>query len=100
MRLDGRLRTCRVATLQGGVDGVVLFQQLIPGGALFEHHAAVIKHTLLQQLIHRPHHMQHNHVVACLDNRQVKFGVQTGLILGQAFAVCQFQLVKKRLNTL
>ena len=52
MRLNRCLRAGRVPVLQSIVDGAVLGEQFIAGGALFEHHTAIVKHALLKQLIH------------------------------------------------
>ena len=57
---------------------------------LFEHNLTVVKHTLAQQVIHRAHHVQHDDVMAGLDDRQVEFGVQRGLGCGVGTAAGGF----------
>ena len=52
MRLNRCLRAGRVPALQSIVDGAVLGEQFIAGGALFEHPPAIAKHALSKQLIH------------------------------------------------
>ena len=70
MRLDRGAGPCRIAALQRVIDGAVLIEQHFAGGALFEHGLAVVKDALLQQLIHRAHHVQHHDVMAGLDDGQ------------------------------
>ena len=45
-------------------------------GALLEHDLAVVEHALAQQVEHRAHHVQHDDVVARLDDGHVELGVQ------------------------
>lgn len=72
-------RRCRAVLMAG-----CWIQQLIAGDAVLEHHLAVIEHAPAQQIIHRAHHVQHDDVVAGLDDGKVETGVQLGLIGGVA----------------
>ena len=48
---------------QSKVDGAVLIEKCVACCAPFEHDLTIVKHAFAQQLIHRAHHVQHDHVV-------------------------------------
>ena len=74
----------RLAILQGRVDGTVLVQKRLPRGALPEHDLTIVKHAVSQQLVHRTHHVQHDHIVAGLDDRHVELRIELRLFFGVA----------------
>ena len=76
---------CGISGLQRGVDGAVLVQQRVAGAALAEHDGAVVEDAFAQQLIHRPHHVQHDDVMAGLDDGQMEIRVQLRFFGGIAF---------------
>jgi hypothetical protein len=92
MRLDRGAGGGGVAGLDAVVDRLVLVQQLVAGHAVAEHDLAVVEHALPQQVVHRPHHVQHDDVVAGLDDRQVELRVQVGLVGGSRFWWAAFHL--------
>ena len=94
MRLDRRPRSRRIARLNSGVDRTVLIQKMIPRQPVLKHDLTVVKHPLPQQIIHRPHHMQHHHIVAGLNNGHVEIRVQFCLIGWVTLLMRQFHLGK------
>ena len=92
--LDRLSRGHWVAGLDTVIYRFVLIQKNVARRAMPEHDLAVVKHTAVQQLEHRSHHVQHNHVVTCFDNRQMKLRIQTRLIIRIAFGVGRLHLAK------
>ncbi|OIQ64585.1 hypothetical protein GALL_538630 [mine drainage metagenome] len=92
MRFHRRAGRTGVAVLQGRIDGAVLVQQGRAGRALLEHDLPIVKHAFAQQLEHGAHHVQHDDVVARLDDCHVEFGVKAGLIRRVPLGMSGFHL--------
>ncbi len=76
MGLHGRTGVPGRARLKRVVDCPVLVQQRAARRALPEHDLTVVEHTFAQQIEHRAHHVQHDDIVARLDDRHVELGIQ------------------------
>ena len=98
MRFDGGLGSVWIAGLKPVVDGAVLVQQQFTRGALLEHHGAVVKHAFTQKIHHGPHHMQHDDVVARLNDCEVKFRIKGGFISWVSLGVGGFHLFENGIN--
>ena len=84
--------------MQRVIDRAVLIQKRVPRGPLFEHDGPIVEHPFAQQIIHRSHHMQHDDVVARLNNRQMKVGVEPCLVARVALGLRQFHFFKDRVD--
>ena len=98
MRLDRAARGPSIARHQRIADRAMLIQQQITRLLLPEHRLPVIEQPRPQQIEHRPHHMQHDDIVAGLDDRHVKLGIQLRLVRRIAFGMGGLHLLKQAVD--
>jgi F-type H+-transporting ATPase subunit b len=69
--------------------------KMVARHAVPEHHLSIVEHALLQQIEHRSQHVQHDDVVARLDDCHVELGIQLRLIRRVAFLVGATSILAK-----
>ena len=94
MRVDRLPGTHRITVLKCRVDRSVLVQKVIAGCHLLKDPLAVEQHALLQAVVHGPHHVDQNDIVAGFDDGQMKFGINAGFLGGIRRLVAGFHALE------